>query len=605
METTERTRDIFERIAAYPQPPLIPLPEPGDLESLKEAGINTDSRLARLILQTTAAVTGFSAFQKQLPERLEEILRRTDVRGANLFAPVIVATLALTDDPRHPTQLQRAATLILGARSLYADLISGRLPPDQHRGQPLEMGQYPNFFSTSLIVENRKARLFKSAATSHITVIARGRFFSLKVWDQGRAVSVAQLTRALAGIQQLTRAAPPGKHGPGLLTSAQHPAQVRIFTQLEQHPVNRESLLALRHSFLTLCLDSDTAPASAAEAARFAQSANQSNRWHHSSLQLVVFGNARACVLCNFNAWLDGNTMMRGAAEIQRRAIALPLENAAEQSGDELAQPVELRWQINPAFFAQAQRDLQSVHVEEQATFEISGIGRSFFTAHQTPAVPAFVAALALAARRLGGAPGKVTQFLTLTKYRCMDVTRVMVTTPEVERFVEAADRGRAGHAEARPLLYAAIRSQEEKCRRARQKLSIQHLRVLFIQSRNTPLRRLGAMLGTILMRRLLALFGLSDADETEILISHPEIYPEVPVVGRPGIRLPYVSQFGLHYQILEDRIVITLMPGVKCRVSNQQFIAELEGSLKEIQALISGTDQAAPAIAQTSDHPV
>jgi hypothetical protein len=601
MDLQERTRDILEHIAAYPQPPLIPLPEPGDLESLKEAGIKTESRLARLILRTTAAVTGFNAFQKQLPGRLEETLRRTDVRGANLFAPVIVATLALADDLRQPTPLQRAATLILGARSLYADLISGRLPPDQHRGQPLEMGQYLNLFSTCLIVENRKSRLFKSAATSHITVIARGRFFSLQVWEQGREISVAQLTRALAEIHRLAQAAPPGKNAPGLLTSAQHPAQLRIFTQLEQHSVNRESLFALRHSFLTLCLDLDDDPSSAAEAARLAQSANQGNRWHHSSLQLVVFGNARACVLCNFNAWLDGNTMMRGAAEIQRRAIALPLESATDQSGAQLAPPVELRWQINPAFCAQAQRDLQSVHDEQQATFEISGIGRSFFTAHQTPAVPAFVVALSLAAKRLGGAPGKVTQFLTLTKYRCMDVCRVMVTTPEVEQFVQAVDTGGAGREEAQALLRAAISSQEEKCRRARQSLSIPHLRVLFLQTRPSPLRRFGATMGTVLMRKLLGLFGLIEADETEILISHPEIYPEVEIVGRPGVRLPYVSQFGLHYQILEDRIVITMMPGVKWQVSSQKLIAELERSLKEIQAIISGSaDQAAPAIAQT-----
>jgi hypothetical protein len=588
METTERTRDIFERIAAYPRPPLIPLPEPGDLESLKEAGINTDSRLARLILQTTAAVTGFSAFQKNLPDHLEEILRRTDVRGANLFAPVIVATLALADDPRHPTPLERAATLILGARSLYEDLISGRLSPDQYRGQALEMGQYPNLFSTSLIVENRQARLFKSAATSHITVISRGRFFSLKVWDQGREISVAQLTRALTEIHQMTQAAAPEKNAPGLLTSAQHPAQLRIFTQLEQRPVNRETLLALRHSFLTLCLDLDTEPSSAAEAARQAQSANQGNRWHHSSLQLVVFGNARACVLCNFNAWLDGNTMMRGAAEIQKRAIALPLENVTEQSDDKLAPAAELKWQINPAFFAQAQRDLQSVHDEQQATFEISGIGRSFFAAHETPAVPAFVAALALAARRLGGASGNVTQFLTLTKYRCMDVRRIMVTTPEVERFVEAVDQGRAGREEAQALLRAAISSQEEKCRRARQKLSVQDLRVLFIQTRQTPLRRTSAMMGTVLMRKLLSLFGLLKADETEILISHPEIYPEVELVGRPGVRLPYVSRFGLHYQILDDRIVITLMPGVKWQISNERVMAELAKSLKQVCAIIS-----------------
>jgi hypothetical protein len=88
--------------------------------------------------------------------------------------------------------------------------------------------------------------------------------------------------------------------------------------------------------------------------------------------------------------------------------------------------------------------------------------------------------------------------------------------------------------------------------------------------------------------RSLLSLFGMIKADQPEILLSHPEIYPEVEIVRRSCVRLPYVSRFGLHYQIPQDRIVITLTPGVKWQVTNEQLIEEQAKSLKQVCAIIT-----------------
>jgi hypothetical protein len=77
-----------------------------------------------------------------------------------------------------------------------------------------------------------------------------------------------------------------------------------------------------------------------------------------------------------------------------------------------------------------------------------------------------------------------------------------------------------------------------------------------------------------------------------EVLISHPKIYPEIPVVGRPGIRLPYVDYFGLHYQIMADQIVVTMMPSVNWTVPNVEFVAELRANLMKIQQIIQGGEK-------------
>jgi len=77
-----------------------------------------------------------------------------------------------------------------------------------------------------------------------------------------------------------------------------------------------------------------------------------------------------------------------------------------------------------------------------------------------------------------------------------------------------------------------------------------------------------------------------SDSGMREILVSHPTIYEEIPVVGRPGIRLPYVKYFGLHYQIFEDKVVVTVMPGLDWQVPNTEFIQALKSNLDRIMSL-------------------
>ncbi len=67
------------------------------------------------------------------------------------------------------------------------------------------------------------------------------------------------------------------------------------------------------------------------------------------------------------------------------------------------------------------------------------------------------------------------------------------------------------------------------------------------------------------------------------ITISHPRVCAEVPVVGRPGVRLPNQQMFALHYQMFEDRTVVTVIPGTNWNVPNVEFVAELESRLKEI----------------------
>jgi len=85
----------------------------------------------------------------------------------------------------------------------------------------------------------------------------------------------------------------------------------------------------------------------------------------------------------------------------------------------------------------------------------------------------------------------------------------------------------------------------------------------------------------------LLRILGLHRPQLSDVVLSHPAIHPEVYVIGRPGVRLPYVRYLGLHYQIMRDRIVLTFMPGRQWDIPNPQIINVLNQSLKDIQRLL------------------
>ena len=82
-------------------------------------------------------------------------------------------------------------------------------------------------------------------------------------------------------------------------------------------------------------------------------------------------------------------------------------------------------------------------------------------------------------------------------------------------------------------------------------------------------------------------MLGLIKPVWNEVHVYNPEIYPETPIVGRPGIRLPYLKYFGLHYQILEEKIVVTVMPSVKLYISNAELIKELKKNLERIRLIM------------------
>lgn len=587
MEAAERTQDVYEHIDAYTKPPLVPLPDLDDPKTYEIAGLRVTGFSLALSRLINSAI-GVKRAYPHISANLEDFLRRTNLRLPGLYSPLISATIAMADDPRTTDPCQRAATLLIGARSLCDDVFSGTLPPDTFRGEMLEMGQYPNLFATSLVIENTEARMFKSTNFDDIIVALGGRFYQLHVGHPGQDTTIEQVIQALGElVAKYTGAGlKPGEPAPGLITSASNRTQFNAFHQMETDPDSQRSLQALRHSLLTVCLDLEHEPASDAEAMRLGHSGNYANRWFHSSLQLVVFGNGKACVICNFTCYLDGNIMMRGAAEIQQRAAACPLQSETLQTAPPLPEPTPLSWRIDPKIYEQVKKDIDIFFDDQPATFEIDGIGRRFFNERKLSPIPVFMLALTMAGKRLTGKTPSVTQFLTMSRYRCMDMTTANISAPEVLACADYLSGENPEPAQAEQLIRQAIAAQENVARQARSSLNLFGVLNLHIRAMHGLRRHFSGILFT-LINLLLQKLGYYKPLERQILVSHPEIYPQLPLVGRPGVRIPYARLFGLHYQIFENRIVLTYMPSRKWTTPNVELTAVIRASLEKIQALV------------------
>jgi hypothetical protein len=86
----------------------------------------------------------------------------------------------------------------------------------------------------------------------------------------------------------------------------------------------------------------------------------------------------------------------------------------------------------------------------------------------------------------------------------------------------------------------------------------------------------------------MLALKATRSKGAEDAVISHPQIYPELRVIGRPGVRLPQVTHFGLHYQIFANELQLTFYRGRRWNTPNAEFARDIEQAVRDVLAIAS-----------------
>ena len=365
MPGQSRLQALFED---YPSAPRLPLPpvqsatDPDALASLRVKNVP----LVRWLVRVALGLAGYDTFRTARPEALEAGLS-TDDGSRPVTGPLFSAVVPLADEPATVDPSARAARLLRAVWDLHADIRAGRFEPDHHKEQPLESRGYLNLFGTHFVFDGSGFRVFKTAHTGRMLVASRGRQFVVDLCGPGARPSVGQLTDAVR--QLLASRAGAGQDTLGSLSCAGRVTQRDGFRRLLRDPDNRALYDLVKDSFVLVCLDPDARPESVAETARAAFTGNCANRWFHASLQIVVFGNAKACLIFNPDTGLSGNAMMRASSEIHTRATATDLTGASRAPGG----PPTIRaldWNLTGLPFDRVREDLADILDDQRATFD-------------------------------------------------------------------------------------------------------------------------------------------------------------------------------------------------------------------------------------------
>ncbi len=575
---------LYEPLPGYQEPELAPLPPLDDPEELRRMRVRP-SPLGKAIIRWSWKLSGFWRFYHQLrPENLEYMLRTTNLRTPGLFAPVISATILL-----HPSQnpnvdwLDRATALLLAAWQFKNDIANGKVPQDFWKGKPLEMGQYANLFGSILDVGQQPVNLEKNPQARDVLVLVNGNFFRIPLVEDFSELKQSLVACVAAGSQH------PGSiaQSPGWLTAAENRLQLQYWPRLLKHPANKEIFEKIKNTFITLCLDSNEDITNEQAAAQWIHIGNPGNRFYLVGTQLVVLRSGQAGAIMNFTANIDGNPMSRFAEEVYRRSEAYLTEKTAIAVSETPAvSPEQLTWQIPQRVLNRAQRQVHAVMDWQPHTFVLEGLGKAAWGPARKDAVPWFVVGLMLTGYQLTGAIPVVEQFVSLAHFCCMGVTRQVVTSPECERAIQLLEQ-QPDSRECWQALQQCVALQKHRVQQARRHLPLTTLEGLYVR-RMGRIRRFRFLLLMRFRRFVLNLIGNGLKLPTDLLISHPRIASAYTIIGRPGVRLPYVRQYGLHYQIHEDKTVLIFMPGQHWRYPNTLIVEKLKHNLQLLTQLVN-----------------
>lgn len=585
-ESISRPQTLFEDYPGCPQlgpPEVQSLDKPGVLASLRLK----DRSLTRWLVGAALRLSGFHRFSQS--DELEHSLA-VDRGWRPVPCPLFSAAVPLADEPQPSEPCDRGARLLGALWDTHADLRAGRFEPDRHRGRALESRGYLNLFGTRFEFDGRSFRVGKTSETTRLLVCSRGHQYVVDLSLPPTAGASEGLARTLRGVWEESGKGPvSGEVTVGGLSGAAQSTQRAGFERLLATPENRARYACVTSCFAVICLDLETAPGSPAEAARAALVGNPHNRWFHASLQVVVFGNGRVCLVCNPDAGLTGNAMMRAATELHRRSMP-PVADDTHRTPLS-STPQRIDWAVGDLPGEQIDADLAEMRDDQPATFEVP-FGRRRARELGLAPIELFVAGVHRAVFGLTGESVSISQFVGATGFRCGSHATAVVSTAELDRFREAVDRPAEDATAVRRAFALTVDAQRDACAVARSGVPLPAALSLFRATRVGWQRRyVAAVLGGLL--RILIWLGLEDESHGhDVVLSHPTIAPAAPMVGRPGVRLPYLRCFGLHYQVHDDRTVFTIMPGRSWQVPNAELADAIDTSLDELLTRLGGQEQ-------------
>jgi len=326
----------------------------------------------------------------------------------------------LEDDPTpaRNNQVTRAASLVISALSFVRAVRKEELPPDQIRGQPLDMYQYSRLFGTARIPTQGSCHIGHHPHSRHIVVLSRGQFYWFDVMDDDNDLimtekDLSENLQVITNDAEQTPISEAAKGAVGVLTTEKQSiwSGLREFICSDKGSNNSDCLEIVDSALFVLCLD-DTEPQNIAELCmnilcgtseieRGVQVGTCTNRWY-DKLQIVVCKNGSAGI--NFeHTGVDGHTVLRFASDVYTDTILRyartingqapslwastspdPAKRDPDSFGDVTTTPHKLEWDMSPELttalrFAET-RLADLIQQNEFQTLEFAHYGKNFMT---------------------------------------------------------------------------------------------------------------------------------------------------------------------------------------------------------------------------------
>ena len=242
--------------------------------------------------------------------------------------PLLNPFVILKQDPKGPSQAERAANLIhsvvrfrnsLEAGYLQPDVIytsSSRLSPQwleflvqliphKYCSQlaltagvyPLDMFQYRNLFGTTRVPKKERDELVHHLASQHIVVMRNGHIYSVQVQQEnGLPVDKVSLCSTLSAI--INDPTPPPYHQVSYLTTADRDTWADAHQELMSDPQNALALQKVESALLVVCLD-DKVPETEQDGMCAFLHNYGANRWFDKSFMILVSADAEVAIQPN------------------------------------------------------------------------------------------------------------------------------------------------------------------------------------------------------------------------------------------------------------------------------------------------------------------
>ncbi|KAK4505270.1 hypothetical protein PRZ48_003233 [Zasmidium cellare] len=326
----------------------------------------------------------------------------------------------LEDDPTpaRNNQVTRAASLVVSALSFVRAVRKEELPPDQVRGQPLDMYQYSRLFGTARIPTENGCQIGQDPSSKHVVVLCRGQFYWFDVLDDNNDLIMTEKDVSL-NLQVITEDADQtpiydaAKGALGVLSTENRKtwSSLRELISKDEGSNNSDCLNIVDSALFILCLDY-TEPQSSADLCmnmlcgtsqieRGVQVGTCTNRWY-DKLQIIVCKNGSAGI--NFeHTGVDGHTVLRFASDVYTDTILRfartingqapslwasqspdPSKRDPASFGDVSTTPHKLEWDMVPELatavrFAET-RLADLIQQNEFYTLEFAQYGKNFMT---------------------------------------------------------------------------------------------------------------------------------------------------------------------------------------------------------------------------------